>query len=79
MRVACCVCRSAVEFEALPQPDIRNYPGCSVIVVQHPEQVTCSCGAVLALLVAGLNLGFATATVPRKQRTSGIVIPGRVS
>lgn len=78
MRVACCNCKTPVEFDDIDQPDIRNFPACSVITVQHSQQVTCGCGAVLALIVPGLKLGLATATVPPKQRTSPLVIPGRI-
>ncbi|HEX4039033.1 MAG TPA: hypothetical protein VHX37_13315 [Acidobacteriaceae bacterium] len=78
MRVACCNCKSPVDFEDLDQPDIRNFPACSVIIIEHSQQVTCACGAVLALFTGGVKVGFSTATVPPKQRTSPIVIPGRI-
>jgi hypothetical protein len=75
MRVACGRCKASIEMDDA-QTQISNFVSCTVITIEHPEQVVCpGCGALVTLFVAGAQLAFAAAPVPpRKQKT--IVVPG---
>jgi ribosomal protein S27AE len=77
MRVACGKCGAPVGFDDLETPDIRNHPSCTVIIIEHPQQVACAkCGSTLALIVPGAKFGFASAVVPPKKQ-SPIILAGR--
>lgn len=80
MRLICGGCGyNPVEFDNIERPNIQNHPACSVIIVPHPQIVTCpGCGEQLAARVHEVRLSIVCDVVkPNKPAPSLVLVPGR--
>lgn len=76
MKIACTKCGELVDVPDMPQPQIMNTPGVSLLVLEHPKPGFClTCKAQVAVLIKGANLSLLAAPVVTPQK-SIIVAPG---
>lgn len=59
-------------------PALMNGPYVSMIILQHPEHVTCKgCGTIVAPAIAGVgNLKIVATRVPPREEVRRILSPG---
>lgn len=57
MQLKCKQCGTPVDVHDMPQPQIMNTPGASVVLLEHPKIATCvCCKANVAVMLVGANL-----------------------
>jgi hypothetical protein len=76
MTIVCQGCRKQIELPDLPQPQIMNLPGASILIVEHSAQTMCpNCLQPVVPAIAGANLALIGTLVPSKQQQSVILAP----
>ena len=76
MNVMCAGCKQSIELPDLPQSQIMNLPGVSILVVEHSAQTMCpNCLQPVVPAIAGANLALVGAVVPVPEQKSVILAP----
>lgn len=78
MIVKCPACNQNLDVPGLPQPVITNTPTCSVVVFEHAQPWTCTCGQLFGPHIAAIRqLDIVPRPVAKQEPPPRIVIPGR--
>jgi hypothetical protein len=77
MQIACAKCGTPVDMQDLPQPQIMNTPGASLILVEHPKQGFClNCKVPVAVILTGANLQLQVMPIAPAKQNPIIIAPG---
>jgi hypothetical protein len=77
MQVKCSQCKQPVEVHNMPQPQIFNTPGASVVLLEHPKQAFClNCKATVTVVLAGAQLMLQAIPVAPPHQQPIVLVPG---
>lgn len=79
MKVMCQVCSGLIEIPDARPANIHNFAVCSVITMEHADEITCPhCQTLLVLAVVQVNMALIATPLPKAAQRNLIVSPNGV-